>query len=315
MKNKLLYINGHLSTGGSCQYTLKQIQKFKEQFDVSVIEVNLYSDQFTVQRDQIEEIVDFYPLYGRQEKLWPTIKKIQPSLISFQEVPNSFIEDKYLKPIFDGDWKITATAHSNRTRRKDFTYLPDRIIAVNKWQQQLFKEEFKNTTVDVGIWEYPIEDIKVSWLEKQEARARLNLDHGFHLLNTGLFTEGKNQAELFDIARSLPGCWFHCVGNQAVNFKDYWEPLMRNKPSNVIVWGERADLDNFYKAADIFLFTSNYELFPIVLRESLSYHLPTLMKRLPSYTDEYDNFPEVAYIDNDIQKTINIIDEYITRNR
>ena len=41
---------------------------------------------------------------------------------------------------------------------------------------------------------------------------------------------------------------FHFIGNQAPNFKNYWEPLMYNKPNNCIVWGERDDVYKFYQA-------------------------------------------------------------------
>jgi glycosyltransferase involved in cell wall biosynthesis len=49
---------------------------------------------------------------------------------------------------------------------------------------------------------------------------------------------------------------FHIVGNMADNFKWYWEPLVQNLPPNVTIWGERSDVDNFYQAADLFLFCS-----------------------------------------------------------
>ncbi len=66
----------------------------------------------------------------------------------------------------------------------------------------------------------------------------------------------KNQAEFFEYARALPEYQFHCVGNQADNFKYYWEPLMQNKPDNLTWWNERSDVDSFYSAMDLFLFTS-----------------------------------------------------------
>ena len=55
---------------------------------------------------------------------------------------------------------------------------------------------------------------------------------------------------------SLPEYEFHSVGNQADNFKWYWEPLMKFKPDNCIVWGERDDASKFYKASDLFYFSS-----------------------------------------------------------
>ena len=44
---------------------------------------------------------------------------------------------------------------------------------------------------------------------------------------------------------------FHFVGNQAINFKDYWEPIMQDFPDNCVYHGERDDVDKFYKASDM----------------------------------------------------------------
>ena len=90
---------------------------------------------------------------------------------------------------------------------------------------------------------------------------------------------------------------FHFVGNQAVNFKDYWGPLMESIPSNCVVHGERNDVDRFYKAADIFYFTSNFELSPLAVKEALGYGLPTFIKKLRTYEDMYDG--KAIYITGD----------------
>ena len=116
----------------------------------------------------------------------------------------------------------------------------------------------------------------------------------------GLFTRGKNQGELFELAKKLGDDFiFHFVGNQAMNFEDYWGPLMKDIPNNCIVHGERNDVDRFYKAADVFYFTSNYELSPLAVKESLSYELPTFIKKLHTYKNMYDG--KVTYITGNIE--------------
>ena len=78
------------------------------------------------------------------------------------------------------------------------------------------------------------------------------------LKNAKLSPEGtkeKNQAENNEYARLFTGVQFHFVGNQAENFKDYWEPLVSNIPDNCIIWGERPDVEKFYSCMDLFLFT------------------------------------------------------------
>ena len=76
-----------------------------------------------------------------------------------------------------------------------------------------------------------------------------------HVVNIGLWTRGKNQGEGLEVARQMPDVHFHFVGNQAGNFKDYWEPLMKDVPENVNIWGERTDTDLFMKAADYLCLT------------------------------------------------------------
>ena len=71
------------------------------------------------------------------------------------------------------------------------------------------------------------------------------------------------------MARKLPHVQFHFVGNQAGNFKEYWEPLMENVPNNVKIWGERSDTDLFLQAADVFMFNSTWECNPLVLSYKL----------------------------------------------
>ena len=82
---------------------------------------------------------------------------------------------------------------------------------------------------------------------------------------------------------------------------------MANKPDSCIVWGEREDTDKFYQACDLFYFSSNLELFPLVIKESISYKLPILMKRLHTYLDVYDNNELIHYISDDIEQNKNIL--------
>jgi len=110
------------------------------------------------------------------------------------------------------------------------------------------------------------------------------------VLNVGLWTPGKNQKEGLEIARKYPDMMFHFVGNQAGNFKSYWEPLMQDLPANVWVWGERTDIDTFMTAADIFMFNSTWECNPLVIREAIGHGLPIVARNLPQYAGMYDEF-------------------------
>lgn len=57
-KKKLLYVASHLSTGGMPQYLLKQIQTFKDELEIQVVEYNDHSGGvFVVQKNQINDLV------------------------------------------------------------------------------------------------------------------------------------------------------------------------------------------------------------------------------------------------------------------
>lgn len=319
----LYYICPHLSTGGQPQYTLKMIQTFYKQFNIEVIEANNYSNEYTVQRDLIKKLVKVHQLNGDLNFLSVLKDKKfnEETILHFQELPESFIDDYILKNLYDFNrkYKIVVTTHSSLTKPSNFKYIPDRIIAVNEWQKNALNE-----LTDADIWEYPIENKykpyseKEKYFEKLEKKYELlslcnKLPKNIHkatqlhkekllnditcVLNVGLFTPGKNQGELFEIAKRNPTTVYHFVGNQALNFKDYWGPLMENKPDNCIIWGERNNLDLFYKGCDLFYFASIFELNPIVIKEALSYELPVMMRRLETYGDSYDHNELVTYID------------------
>ena len=160
--------------------------------------------------------------------------------------------------------------------------------------------------VDSDVIEYPIDKKEID----KEAKDRLGFNDGYkHIINVGLFTPGKNQAYIFEIAKLLSNekIKFHFIGNQAGNFKHYWEPLMTNKPENCIIWGERPDVDDFIMASDMFLFTSTLELNPLVIKEVLCYDIPILMFDLETYCDNYDNHENITFLSGNIDTDIETI--------
>ena len=308
MKQRLLYICPHLSTGGLPQYVLKQIKEFISEFEIEVIEINnTGGNQYIVQKTQIKELVKLHTLGSDKSEILGVIETFSPNIIHFQEIPEFNLSSLILDTIFDNkrSYNIVVTTHSSKTNPNDIIYHPDRYVLVNEWSKNIFEK----TGVECTVWEYPIEDIKFN---KITAKAELGFESDWkHILMVGLFTPGKNQSEIFDVARLMEK-WkikFHFVGNQAINFQSYWKPLMDSKPSNCIIWGERNDVDKFYKAADLFYFSSILELNPLSIREALSYGLPSIFRKLPSYLDTYDTNPLVTYIDDNLYTTKNLIFE------
>jgi glycosyltransferase involved in cell wall biosynthesis len=167
--------------------------------------------------------------------------------------------------------------------------------------------------VDSDVIEYPIDKKEIDI----EAKNRLNFNDGYkHIINVGLFTPGKNQAYIFEIAKLLSNekIKFHFIGNQADNFRHYWEPLISNKPENCIIWGERTDVDDFIMASDMLLFTSTLELNPLVIKEVLCYDIPILMFDLKTYCGCYSNEENITFLSGDIKSDIEKIKKKLNKD-
>ena len=298
---KLLFIVPHLSTGGMPQFVLKQIEILKEEYDISLIEwENITGGVYVVQRNAVESILGrkFYSLSANKTELLSILSDVEPDIIHFHEIPETFVNTGILNNIYseDRNYHIVVTTHSSMTDPATIKYTADRYVLVSEWSKDVF-DKFFNGEIECEVWEYPIEKYEY---DKDSAKDELNWDKEYkHVLNVGLFTRGKNQGELFELAKEFENekIIFHFVGNQAVNFKDYWGPIMESIPTNCVVHGERNDVDKFYKAADLFYFTSNFELSPLAVKEALSYNLPTFIKKLHTYKNMYDE--KVTYIVGD----------------
>jgi autotransporter strand-loop-strand O-heptosyltransferase len=140
---------------------------------------------------------------------------------------------------------------------------------------------FANMPSPKYVVEFPI--------EKKDA-VEIQLGPGKHVLNVGLWTPGKNQIEAVELAKQMPDVQFHFVGNQAGNFQHYWEPIMKDVPSNVHVWGERDDVGGFMKGCDLFLFNSTFECNPLVIREAIGYGKPIIARNLPQYGNMFTQY-------------------------
>jgi len=286
---RILFLAPHLSTGGCPQFILKRIQSLKEYTDNEyyVVEYQCHSLDFVVQRNAIKEIIgsNFTTLYENKMELFKVIEEWQPDIIHIDE-PSERLDREMIKKLYSSDrkYRIVETCHDiifNPDNEKIFH--PDLYSFCTPYHEQTFANmESKFVTI-----EYPI--------NKKESFA---IKEGKHVLNVGLWTPGKNQGEGLEIARRYPDMTFHFVGNQAMNFADYWVPLMKDIPENVKIWGERKDIDTFMEMADIFMFNSTWECNPLVLREAISYGLPIIARNLPQYGDMFTDY--LQPIDSDL---------------
>jgi glycosyltransferase involved in cell wall biosynthesis len=301
---KILYITPHLSTGGLPQYLLKKMECLKKH-ELWCVEYNFVSDKYTVQRNQVVDLLKdrFVSLGNRpKEKLLDLIAETSPDVIHFEEFPETFVSHEMLYKIYSKsrNYLIFETSHGIYYKAESKIFLPDKFIFVSEMQAELYGK----MGVSYEIVEYPIDFKNPDKSFKKELGLTGDVKH---VLNVGLFTQGKNQKELIEYARALVGekIQFHFVGNMAINFKEYWEPILKNLPSNCLIWGERGDVDKFYQSADLMVFTSKKETSPLVIREALSWKLPCLIYNLPAYKNMYDKFSGVGYLkDGDFKENI-----------
>ena len=302
---KILFLAPHLSTRGLPQYLTKKIELIKNEFDVYLIEwVDCTGGRLVVTKNKILDLVNknnFFTLGEDKTELFNIIEEIQPDIIHLEEIPEYFMDDDIARRLYsvDRNYFLVETSHDSSMNTDNKLFYPDKFMFVSNWQI----EQYKNINIPKILVEYPIEYIPRP--DRTSALKILGLDPSKkHILHIGLFTSRKNQKEFFEYAKSLPEYEFHSVGNQADNFKWYWEPLMESKPDNLTWWDERTDVENFYQSMDLFLFTSrgtnnDKETMPLVIREALSYQIPQLLYNLEVYQNYFDDYNTINYLNFD----------------
>ena len=321
MKKKIVFIAPHLSTGGMPQYLVKQIELIKNDCEVYCVEWgNVTGGVLVVQRNKMVNLLGdrLITLGEDKNELFDVINKLQPDVIHLQEIPELFMENGIAEKLYtpDRNYVLIETSHDSGYDTNNKIYLPDKFLMVSQYQVN----NYKRFDIPCDVVEYPIEN-KVRTKTREQALRDLGLDPNLrHVINVGLFTPRKNQAEVIEYARMLQNypIQFHFIGNQADNFKFYWEPLMQNFPKNCKWWNERSDVDSFYEAADLFLFTSrgnpsDMETMPLVIRESLGWKVPSLIYNLPVYMGYFDKYDTIEYLTEDSQKNAYRIAEKLLR--
>ena len=291
---KILFLAPHLSTGGMPAFLLKRIETLQKytDADVYVVEFKNYSSEYVVQKNKIEKLCSVFTLLDDKMKLMDIIKNNNIDVVHIDEMIEGFdshnqVPEELMKALYapGRTWRIVETCHNvwfNPDQSK--RYHPDAYAFCTPYHL----ETFANMQSPKYVLEFPIEDKRQTY-NWQDAFTELEFDGAKeHVVNVGLWTPGKNQKEAVEIARRMPDVQFHFVGNQAVNFKDYWEPIMADLPANCKVWGERDDAWKFMLASDVFMFNSTWECNPLVVREAVSYGCKILTRNLPQYCGMFD---------------------------
>jgi autotransporter strand-loop-strand O-heptosyltransferase len=322
-KIKLLYLTPHLSTGGMPQFVLKRIeelQNFKDQIELFLVEYSQFSDTYIVQRNEIIKLLGeshFFSLGGttetkRKYQLIDIIKNNNIDIVHSEEMLEGFegfnrIPLDLINQIYSNDrtWRMVETCHNVWFDPINLKKVhPEAYALVTPFHKEsTFLSVPSYTETITYPYENKVKDIlekneiygefnQVPLIKKIQVRQELGLDmFKTHILNVGLWTEGKNQKEGVLVAEELSNrddIEFHFIGNQAPNFESYWGPIMKDLPKNVRVWGERDDVDKFMQACDVLMFNSTWECNPLVVRESINYGMKILTRDLPQYVGMFD---------------------------
>lgn len=296
----LMIITPHMSTGGCPQVVAKKVELLKDFYNIIVVEWECVAWAYVVQRNRVINMIGdkFVTLTENQEyDLFNLIEDHNPDYIMIEEFSETFIPEHIMKRLYSKNrtYKIFETTHSSHTQVSWKRHYPDKFIMVSPYSLSVFK----NMGIPMDLIEYPVNDKEPNKLESIQ---QLGLDPEYkHIINIGLFTEGKNQGYAFEIARLLLDykIQFHFLGNQASNFVNYWQPILKTKPDNCVIWGERNDTDTFIQASDIHLFTSKLELNPLSIKESLEYHIPTMIFNLHTYMGKYNDTENIHFLTGD----------------
>jgi FkbM family methyltransferase len=310
---KILFIAPHLSTGGLPQVLVNKLELLKDEYQIQCVEWSWHGDAFVVQKNRIKNLIgpeNLFTLGDDKNQIFTLINEFKPDVICLEEFCEHFLPEEINEKLFikDRSYKLFETTHDSSIPVTNKRWFPDKFIFVSPFNA------FRYSMFDVPyeIIEYPIDIVKPN---KQWAQEQVMLDPEWkHVVIVGLFTERKNQGYVFEMAKQLKDekILFHFIGNQADNFRHYWEPLMNDCPDNCVVWGERSDVDIFLQAADLFLFPSrgdrfNKELNPIAIKEAIKYELPMMMFNLDVYCGKYNDDKNIRFMTGDINEDNNIL--------
>ena len=313
---RVLYLAPHISTGGMPAFLLRRIETLLQytDVDIQVVEFKNYSDEYVVQKNKIKELVAVTTLGDNKMELMDIIRDNHIDVVHIDEMIEGFdshnqVPEELMKALYanDRNWRIVETCHNiwyNCDKSKRFH--PDAYAFCTPYHL----ETFKNMHSLKEVIQFPIESMSLeNW---DDAMIELGFDFSKkHVVNVGLWTPGKNQKEAVELARQMPDVMFHFVGNQAVNFQDYWEPIMANLPKNCKVWGEREDVYKFLLACDVFMFNSTWECNPLVVREAISYGCKILARNLPQYVGMFDEYITSIDDDNIKDQLVDLLDKQV----
>lgn len=305
---RILFLAPHLSTGGMPSFLLKRIEAIQNcnpSVSIAVVEYqDITGGIYVVHKKQIQRRIPKYNFFTlptmKTEAMKHIIYDFNPDIIHVDEMLEDLADDEFIKMLYNTKrkYRIVETCHNVRFNPNESKrYHPDLYLFCTPYHEQTFADMDSM----YGTITFPVDHYVIGEHQKLSAKKSLgmSLDRKI-IVNVGLWTPGKNQAEGIEIARKYPEYDFYFVGNQAGNFQHYWQPLMQDLPSNVFVVGEKDVPAEYIIACDLFMFNSTWECNPIVLREAIGFDKPIIARNLPQYENMFSNL--LLPIDTDLNE-------------
>jgi autotransporter strand-loop-strand O-heptosyltransferase len=306
---KYLFITGHLSTGGAPKYLEWLIkEKAKEGALIKVIEWNLYSEEYNIQRNEIIKFVGEQNFINigrydepaeifkeKENKAIDLINRYQPDFIHLNDFSEQFalqgMSERFVSFLYDKErrYKIYETLHDSLFDIKNKKNMPDEF-----WFCSDFHEEAaKSLNYNYKVVEMQIE--KKTRPDRKETLSSLGLNPDFyHVLQVGLICANKNQKFTADLAKQFldKPVQFHFVGNLC--FLNECGIDVNQK--NCKFWGERSDVDKFLSCMDLFVMPSFRELNPISVKEALAWDMKCFVSNLEIFHKKYSGNDNISII-------------------
>lgn len=299
---KIAFITPNLSTGGMPEYVRRSIELLdRNKNSIILIEMRTEKILNAVRKRVLDlDKIELFSADNSPIKAIEKIKDFNPDIIHFTEPAEQTINPKYLFQIYNSDrtWKIIETCHDSSYPLQSKQFLPDKFLLVSPFQVKMLQ----SLGVPSEIIQYDVPELDKN--DRNFLITKLNLDpNKKHIFQFGIFSPRKNQKETIEIAKLMINdpVQFHFIGNTADSYSYYWKPLLDNLPSNCKYWGEHKDVQQFYSVADMVIFPSielidDKETNPLVIKETIKYNIPLLLKNTPVYLGMYPEDSKVTYM-------------------
>jgi len=315
---RIAFITPNLSTGGMPEYVRRSIELLdREANEILLIEMRTEKVLDAIRKRVLD--LDGIELFSAERSPIKAVEKIRdfsPDVIHFTEPSEQVINPKFLEEIYDENrkWKIFETCHDSSYPLKSKKFLPDKFLLVSPFQVEMMQE----LGVPSELVQYDVPELTIETGREINIR-KLGLDpEKKHIFQFGIFSPRKNQSETIDIAKMMldEPVQFHFVGNTADSYSYYWKPLLENLPKNCKFWGEHKNVQQFYAAADLVVFPSielldDKETNPLVIKETIKYGIPLLLKDTPVYLGMFPEREGVIHMKSTPMKNANAISQIL----